>query len=650
MRILLILSLMFLPLASSARKEGQARIDSLLASLPLAKSDTDRAKFLNNIASEYSIVNADEGLKYSKQALDASTAANFTRGIAMAHYNFAMNYDTRGDLASAIEHYSSALNLFEKLGLRRESAVVLTSIAVLYNGQGERKKAKEMLLRAIAIKEELGQTTETAYDLSTLADIYTRENDSASALRYARRAEALYKKMGLHYELGNLYSTFANAHANGQNFLRALEYNLLAMAEYKVSGNLQGQIITAGNIGGVYLAMAQNYPENFDDAGFSREFGSGLVPVGKAANARKAIEYFEKAIQIARETDALGEVMEFSEALSVAYGVTGDDAKALDAYKQFTIAKDSLMARANTEQLALLETKFETREKDKQIASQQKQLEYNRNMNLLLGFSTALMVAIGILVYANQRRTARLNRQITLQKAELEQLNAVKDRMFSVISHDLRTPVNSLITFTQLLEHGDLPQEKLKGYTATLKNTLGTTAGLMENLLNWARTQMQGYKPVPERFDLADTAQKVAALMATETNKKGLQLVNNVAPGSIVTADLNMTELLLRNLVSNAIKYTPAGGMVALDAARTGSYYHLTVRDTGQGMPAAIVEAFNMPGGVHALESTPGTNKEKGTGLGLMLCKSFAALMNGRITVKSDPGTGSIFTVEIPAG
>lgn len=104
MRIVLILLMLLLPVSLLARKEGQARIDSLLATQATAKSDTDRAKFLNNIASEYSIVNADEGLEYAKQALKVSTNAKFERGMAMAHYNLALNYDTRGGLAEAIRH------------------------------------------------------------------------------------------------------------------------------------------------------------------------------------------------------------------------------------------------------------------------------------------------------------------------------------------------------------------------------------------------------------------------------------------------------------------------------------------------------------------------------------------------------------------
>lgn len=648
-RGLLAICLLMLSFSATARKEGAARIDSLVAALPTAKSDTVRVKFLNNISSEYSIVDPEAGLRYAEQALSEAKKAGFKRGIAMAHYNYALNYHERGNLAEAITHYTSALTSFEEMNSPEKAAAIYTTIGSLYNAQGETKKAKEMLITSLALKTKLGDTDETAFDLSTLAEIYGREKDSATALGYLRRAESLFLKKGLHYDLGSLYTNFANTYSESYDFNHALEYHVRATQEFRMADNVQGQVISMGNVGGVYLGMAQMEAADDDPGNMDRETQRGLLPGGKIANARKAIEYFENAVQLASKVGMLDEVAGFAEGLAEAYSLVGDNARALAAYKQFALAKDSLNARANNERLMMLETKFETREKDKQIAYQKHQLEYNRNLNLLLGVSILLAVTIAILIYASQRKTSRLNREISAQKAELEQLNEVKNRLFGVISHDLRTPVNSLITFTQLLEHGDLPQEKLIAYTSTLKGTLTQTAGLMENLLNWARTQMQGYRPVLERFDLFDVAQRVIALQESDAVKKQLSLSNHIVAGSLVLGDIAMTELLLRNLVSNAVKYTPAGGSIVLEATRQGAYYNLNVQDTGKGMPQEFVSQFNNSGDPKPLQSTPGTNKEPGTGLGLMLCKTFAALMNGKITATSEIGKGSTFTLKIPA-
>lgn len=647
MRLFFTQLLLLISVSCFARKEGQAFIDSMFDKLATARHDTERIKYINNISSEYSLINAEEGIKYGNRALQLSIANNFRLGIAVAHQNLGMNYETQGDLAAALEHCIKALNIYEELGRLREMTYMYSNIAVIYQDEGNMEKAKEKLLLALKIKEELKDDLGIAIDLGALAQIYALEHDTATALRHLFRAKKIVEGLGLHYEIANVYSSIATTYGQNQDLLHSLEYHLRAKEEFEKAGNDHGLMLCIGNIGGVYLAFAENYPSGAIDKGYELEMKQSLIPVGKLANAQKAIQYLDQAMQMGRQQKALDDIVVYAEALSNAYLVTGNPTRALEAYKQFTLIKDSLSALQNKDRLAVLETKFETREKDKQIADQKKKLEYNRNISLLLGISTLLVVAIGFVIYRSQRRTAALNRQVTIQKKELEQLNGVKDRIFSVISHDLRTPVNSLITFTDLLEHGELPQEKLKAYTGILKSSLGHTEELMQNLLSWARTQMQGYKPVLEKFDASDTAHKVVALMTAEAGRKGLQIQNNITAGNIVYADMNITELLLRNLLSNAIKFTPAGGIITLSAQRPGSQLRLQVKDTGIGISQPMVASFNA-GLAQAIGSTAGTDNEKGTGMGLMLCKNFATLMNGSVILESEVGVGSCFTLEMP--
>lgn len=311
-------------------------------------------------------------------------------------------------------------------------------------------------------------------------------------------------------------------------------------------------------------------------------------------------------------------------------------------------AKDSVEALNNAltlakahDKLEYAQHKLEAEKLQSQINMARLEISKNRLQTIyaIIGVTVLLIVMLFII---------RLNGKITNQKRELERLNAVKDRMFSTISHDLRTPVNSLVSFTQLLEQGDIPAEKLQKYAAALKDTLGYTAGLMENLLSWARTQMQGYKPVFEHFDIAENTKQTLGLLAPEAEKKGVRIINNVPGDSIVHADFNMASLVIRNLVSNAIKYTPQGGTITLTSARENGSVRIHVSDTGIGIPRDLVTKFN--NSKETLDSTPGTKSEKGTGLGLMLCKGFAELMRGKLTLDSEPGKGSIFTVELPAG
>ncbi|MBC7915127.1 MAG: HAMP domain-containing histidine kinase [Pyrinomonadaceae bacterium] len=272
-------------------------------------------------------------------------------------------------------------------------------------------------------------------------------------------------------------------------------------------------------------------------------------------------------------------------------------------------------------------------------------INFDRRLNAILFIFSLLFIVAASLAYYNQLKTAKLNKLITKQKAELEELVNIKDKIFSVVSHDMRAPINTLIAFTQLLEYDDISPENLTAYTSALKKSLMHTSVLMENLLNWAKSQMEGFKPIHEVFDIHFTAQEVLNTLQTQADAKEIMVENHISSGTLVSADTNMTQLILRNLVSNAIKYTSPKGRIKIDAYYQDEKAMISVLDTGMGMSDDLVEQFNASNYLQFTESTPGTNKEKGTGLGLVLCKNFTLLMGGRISVNSERGIGTQFTI-----
>ena len=268
--------------------------------------------------------------------------------------------------------------------------------------------------------------------------------------------------------------------------------------------------------------------------------------------------------------------------------------------------------------------------------------------------STALAIiaittfAAGILVFYNHYKTVKLNKLVSKQKQTLEELVSVKDTIFGIVSHDLRTPVNNLISFSSLLANGHIEQKRLAQYTELIKGTLDHTASLMDNLLNWSASQMQGFAPVIEDLDLAAIVEHVINGAHHTIGTKNLTVNNSVKEGVRVLGDRNMVELIVRNLVSNAIKFSGQDGLLEIFAKRDGKGMVLSVRDNGVGISETKVQQINDVA-IKSIESTHGTNREKGTGLGLLLSKHFAAILHGNITVNSRPGAGSIFHITLPA-
>ncbi len=297
-----------------------------------------------------------------------------------------------------------------------------------------------------------------------------------------------------------------------------------------------------------------------------------------------------------------------------------------------------------------LQAKYEASIKDKQISSQKESLSYNHRWIFFLLMLSLLVLVIAAIIFVNHRKTKRLSQLVLTKNRELEQVSLVKDRVLGVVGHDMRSPLNMLLSFSQLLKYGSVPPEKMEGYLNQLESTLHHTSSLMDNLLYWAASQMQGYKPAINKVMLTTVAADMLMLSQPMADGKEVHLTNTIPADIAVWADADMLALVLRNLVNNAIKFSPTGGKgkVSIGAARENEVVVITVTDNGAGMNERSRQEFNDTG-MQYTGSTMGTGREKGMGLGLLLCKTFIQLMNGKIMVhQQEQLTGCTFKIVLP--
>ncbi|MES2005744.1 MAG: ATP-binding protein [Bacteroidota bacterium] len=285
---------------------------------------------------------------------------------------------------------------------------------------------------------------------------------------------------------------------------------------------------------------------------------------------------------------------------------------------------------------------------DQQINVQQVQLVLNKRVSIFLGVLAIIVFAVALFIFISRRKMMKLNRKVSEQKSELEEMGKVKDKIFSIVSHDMRTPVNNLFAFRSILEDGKIEQDKLLQYIDQVKGTLDHTSSMMENLLNWAASQMQGFTPMIETITINTIVSDIIEGIRPSLQKKNILLDNQLQEDIIVSGDRNMIELIIRNLLSNAIKFSRQNGKLELFVkGKSSEIVTLSIRDNGVGLSETKMQKINSTS-VLTLESTHGTAKEKGTGLGLMLCKHFALLMHGKIKVESAEGKGSVFSLVLP--
>ncbi len=243
---------------------------------------------------------------------------------------------------------------------------------------------------------------------------------------------------------------------------------------------------------------------------------------------------------------------------------------------------------------------------------------------------------------------AEQTQNLRIINTELELLNRTKDKFFSIIAHDLRNPFNAIIGFSELLRNDFYEMDNLQKLNLLeLINVSSETAyNLLENLLQWARTQTDKIKYNPENFDLCEVVNLVINLHGIMAQKKGIVLKNDILPHTLVHADKNMINTVLRNLISNAIKFSKPGGEIVVSAERTQDYIEVNVRDSGVGMSNDnLGKLFR----IDTYYSTCGTMGESGTGLGLIICKEFIEKNKGRIRATSQEGAGTTLSFTLNA-
>jgi signal transduction histidine kinase len=232
-----------------------------------------------------------------------------------------------------------------------------------------------------------------------------------------------------------------------------------------------------------------------------------------------------------------------------------------------------------------------------------------------------------------------------LQKNQLEKSDAEKNKLMSIISHDMRAPLINIQGYLQLLNEKELDSPQRPAIEHDLLVATNSTMEMLTNLLQWSRSQMEGPTVNLATINLLNIIKSTLDMAKTQADKKGIDLNYTIDPGVTVVADKDMLQLVVRNLISNAIKFTPPGGIININTQLIQHECKIIVSDNGKGIDRSKQEK------IFSINTEPGlgTNNEKGVGLGLLLCKEFIERQGGRIGFESVFGKGSSFFVFVPA-
>jgi len=269
---------------------------------------------------------------------------------------------------------------------------------------------------------------------------------------------------------------------------------------------------------------------------------------------------------------------------------------------------------------------------------------YADNKSRFIDFTYSyITIALFIFVIATYIRESYHNeRKLVEQKAsELEQANDTKNKLFSILAHDLRSPLASIQNYLEILSEFKLDESERLSINKYLLNSTQNTQQMLSNLLLWSKSQMEGVTVNLVKVNLKKTLQSTFQIHQTIAAEKGIQLIDKVKDSILIIADIDMLELIVRNLINNAIKFTEPGGHIIVATDIIGDECRIMIKDNGTGI------SYEQQKDIFSLKanSTFGTKNEKGVGLGLVLCREFIDLQGGKITFESTPGAGTIFYI-----
>ena len=431
-----------------------------------------------------------------------------------------------------------------------------------------------------------------------IADCYENGSMGDSAKTYDALQQALqicqqYKVHSKENEVYSAFSTFYGMSGDGPKAIAAAQHSMTLSREIN---DKHTELRTMANLGYIYVKMGQANEalQTYSQANkladsLHTDYVQAAVANGMAILYAQTGKY-ELSEQMAAEVIALSRKnhdfdlqLSTYQQLSKQYGKQGRFEEALAYSNKYITLNDSVFTERKQKQLNELQTKYDTKLKDERINNQSEQLAFVGRKNTVYLLAIILLSVVVIGFFAVYRRLALLNGRIRQQQKELINVNGVKDRLFSIISHDLRTPVNSLMSFTMLLDRKGISPEKLATYTSQLKGQIGYTAGLLENLLQFSRSQLQGYHVRLETLNIAAVVEDIVAMQQPEAGRKSIAIKNNTEQ-VVAKADAAMVALIVRNLLSNATKFTHRDGSITLSTISKKAKVCLQIQDTGTGM------------------------------------------------------------------
>lgn len=584
----------------------------------------------------------DSGLYYFRLGHEIAKESNYLSGIARGYVNIGFILDRQDKKKESAKHYEESLKIYRKLNNKKGINQCIMNLGSLYFDLGEYKTADAYFHQVLDnVRETPNDQTGLANALFSLGNSNRKLGNQQKSLEYFRQSLAIREKIGDLNGIALSNWGIGLVMNNTNKFEQALAHLNVALENNRKTKNVYQEAIVLMSISHAYLHL-EDY--------------------------KKAEENVQLALEKAKEAESKTLVVQALENLVKIEAAQKKFDLALKHQADYMAINDSLNNSRTKKEVILNDLNRVNTDNKNLEKHNQKITEKITDYAIIIVIITILLLIVAVLLLLYYKRNsqnknanmllqkqkqeiAEVNEElktqmeiVNAQNVELEKLNSVKNKFFSIVSHDLRAPINSLKGLFELYRNGHLNEEELGDLLSRLEDTIYNTASFLDNLLEWSKSQLDGITVNPIHVGLHQIIAHNIKLMESQIRTKLIKIQNNVPTEALAFVDMNMIHVVIRNLLSNAIKFCNANDEVVFEAILDNENIICTIRDTGPGISNIDLEnLFNL-----AHTPNTGTAGEKGYHIGLILCQDMIVQNHGSLKVESQLGKGTTFYITLP--
>lgn len=618
----------------------EVKVDSIRSLLP-GTSGKERLDLLNQLGTTLRESYQKEAFAYSKEADSIAGTIGDALGKSRALENMGWIYYRQGQWQKSFELSEQAFDIAVEEGDPTQAARLMNNLGALYFAQNDYQMAVNQFKKGYSLATEAGDLVTRIRSLNNVALNFANLKEYDSAMSYAKRAIQMNEEAGAPH-----LTSFAH---------RVIGDVYLARSDYD-----SAQLFYQNS-----LDLARKQGVKSFEAGVLHRLGNAYLLAGKLDRAEELLLY---SIELCKENNFADELARSHRYLAKVYEQKGNIPQAYFHQSEYVELNAQLQDKTTRDRLALLQNMFQNDLRESEMALLKAQ---NENQAYRLGnsrryiiFFAITAVLIGVLVVrlfilnrdvrlnnadllAHQKKIEEQNSALGAQSVQLKEMNDTKNKLFSILGHDMRGPVAQVKSVVDMFLAGYLEKEEFEELLSVLNKDIDSLNFTLNNTLKWSMSQMEGFFVNPAQFDLRQVVDNSLQLLQQPIKEKKLIVFNQMETKVEVFADPDLIDVVVRNILNNAVKFSNSGDALTIFSDADDQWVYWCVQDQGVGMSEEQIKHI-LSDTYSLTKSRQGTNKEKGSGLGLQLTKEFVRRSGGKISIDSHPGHGTKVWIQLP--